>query len=73
MDDVFFLFFGMLLVVLGSHGLRLVTLIMLFWELVEELKQMKTQSVHEYIKSKENILDLTILALTPLILFLPDL
>ena len=73
MEDIFFLFFGLLLIVLGTHGLRLVTVIMVVWELAEELKQMKSQQVHEYIKSKENILDLAILALIPLMLFLPDL
>ena len=73
MEDIFFLFFGLLLIVLGTHGLRLVTVIMVVWEVAEELKQMKSQQVHVYIKSKENILDLAILALIPLMLFLPDL
>ena len=73
MDDVFFLFFGLLLIVLGSHGLRLITVTMVVWELAEELKQMKAQKVQEYIKNKENILDLTILASTPIMLVLPNL
>ena len=73
MDDVFFLFFGLLLIVLGSDGLRLITVTMVVWELAEELKQMKAQKVQEYIKNKENILDLTILASTPIMLVLPNL
>ena len=70
-EDVLFLFLGIFVCIVGSPGLRVVTSIMAFWMLAEEAVQLKTQKT-DYLKSKENLLDLGMLTLTLPVLFLPD-
>ena len=70
-EDVLFLFLGFFVCIVGSQGLRVVTSIMAFWMLAEEAVQLKTQNT-DYLKSKENLLDLCMLTLTLPMLFLPD-
>ena len=70
-EDVLFLFLGFFVCIVGSQGLRVVTSIMAFWMLAEEAVQLKTQKT-DYLKSKENLLDLCMLTLTLPMLFLPD-
>ena len=70
-EDVLFLFLGFFVCIVGSRGLRVVTCIMAFWMLAEEAVQLKTQNT-DYLKSKENLLDLCMLTLTLPMLFLPD-
>ena len=70
-EDVLFLFLGFFVCIVGSRGLRVVTSIMAFWMLAEEAVQLKTQNT-DYLKSKENLLDLGMLTLTLPMLFLPD-
>lgn len=70
-EDVLFLFLGFFVCIVGSRGLRVVTSIMAFWMLAEEAVQLKTQKT-DYLKSKENLLDLCMLTLTLPMLFLPD-
>ena len=70
-EDILFLFLGILVCVVGSRGLRLVTSVMAFWMLAEEAVQLKTQKT-DYLKSKENLLDIAMLTLALPILFLPE-
>ena len=69
-QDIFLLFLGIILLVVGTPGLRIITGVMVLWQLVEEAIQLKTQN--KYLKSTENLLDITMLLLVPLLLVLPD-
>ena len=65
-----YFFLGIILLVVGTPGLRIITGVMVLWQLVEEAIQLKTQN--KYLKSTENLLDITMLLLVPLLLVLPD-
>ena len=70
-QDIFLLFLGIILLVVGTPGLRIITGVMVLWQLAEEAIQLKTQNT-KYLKSTENLLDITMLLLVPLLLVLPD-
>ena len=70
-EDIFLLFLGIILLVVGTPGLRIITGVMALWQLGEEAIQLKTLYT-KYLRSKENLLDITVLLLVPSILVLPD-
>ena len=70
-EDVAFLFFGIILLVVGTPGLRIITGVMVLWHLGEEAVQFKTQGM-KYLSNKENRLDLIMLSLILPLLLLPD-
>ena len=70
-EDVAFLSFGIILLVVGTPGLRIITGVMVLWHLGEEAVQFKTQGM-KYLSNKENTLDLIMLSLILPLLLLPD-